>query len=191
MSSPPPSTLTVRDSTCPRGVPGRGGLRRSGNWSRSAAKPRSARSEAAARPSAYWPPRTPPPTSRPWFRGWRRGSPVARERRGRGKPRGEREAGRPPARGKPRDPRKARPPARGKPPGERGPGPPAARGRPGLLAQVAILAAVFTVVSAVAELFGAANLGTALGIGQIAFAVAVVALMVWSGRGSSRKGRPR
>ena len=102
---------------------------------------------------------------------------MARERRGRGKPRGEREAG--------------RPPARGKPPGERGPGPPAARGRPGLLAQVAILAAVFAVVSAVAELFGAANLGTALGIGQIAFAVAVVALMVWSGRGSSRKGRPR
>jgi len=50
---------------------------------------------------------------------------------------------------------------------------------------------VLAVVSAVAELFGAANLGTALGIGQIAFAVAVVALMVWSGRGSSRKGRPR
>jgi hypothetical protein len=44
--------------------------------------------------------------------------------------------------------------------------------------QIAFLAAVFAVVVLVAELAGAANLGVALGIGQIAFAIAVVYLLV-------------
>jgi len=38
--------------------------------------------------------------------------------------------------------------------------------------------AVFAIVSALAELFGAANLGTALGIGQLAFALAVALLII-------------
>jgi hypothetical protein len=44
--------------------------------------------------------------------------------------------------------------------------------------QVALLFGVFAAVSAIAKLAGAANLGTALGIGQIAFALALVALLV-------------
>jgi hypothetical protein len=44
--------------------------------------------------------------------------------------------------------------------------------------QLAFLAAVFAVVVLVAELAGAANLGVALGIGQIAFAIAVMYLLV-------------
>jgi hypothetical protein len=47
-----------------------------------------------------------------------------------------------------------------------------------LLTQLAILAAVFAAATAIAELAGAKNLGTALGIGQIAFAVALVALLI-------------
>jgi hypothetical protein len=47
-----------------------------------------------------------------------------------------------------------------------------------LLAQTAFLAAVFAVTTLVAELAGAANLGVALGIGQIAFAIALVGLML-------------
>jgi hypothetical protein len=46
------------------------------------------------------------------------------------------------------------------------------------LAQAALLVGVFAAVSAVARLAGAANLGTALGIGQIAFAIALVALLL-------------
>jgi len=46
------------------------------------------------------------------------------------------------------------------------------------IAQVALLVAVFAVVTAIAELAGAANLGTALGIGQIAFVAALVALLL-------------
>ncbi len=38
---------------------------------------------------------------------------------------------------------------------------------------------MFAVVTLVAWAAGAANLGVALGIGQVAFALAVVALMVW------------
>jgi hypothetical protein len=48
----------------------------------------------------------------------------------------------------------------------------------GLGVQLAFLAAVFAVVVLVAELAGAANLGVALGIGQIAFAIAVMYLLV-------------
>ena len=44
--------------------------------------------------------------------------------------------------------------------------------------KLAILAAVFLAVAAVAELAGAANLGTALGIGQIAFILVLVALLL-------------
>ena len=47
-----------------------------------------------------------------------------------------------------------------------------------LLARIAVALGVFAVVSAIAELAGAANLGTALGIGQIAFALAFVALLL-------------
>jgi hypothetical protein len=46
------------------------------------------------------------------------------------------------------------------------------------LAQVALLLAVFAAATAIAELAGAANLGTALGIGQIAFALALVAVLI-------------
>jgi hypothetical protein len=48
----------------------------------------------------------------------------------------------------------------------------------GLGLQLALLAAVFAVAVLVAELAGAANLGVALGVGQIAFAIAVIYLLV-------------
>jgi hypothetical protein len=44
--------------------------------------------------------------------------------------------------------------------------------------QIATALGVFALVSALAELFGAANLGTALGIGQFAFALTVAALII-------------
>jgi hypothetical protein len=44
--------------------------------------------------------------------------------------------------------------------------------------QIAALAAVFAVTTAIAELAGAVNLGTALGVGQIAFAIALVLLLL-------------
>ena len=44
--------------------------------------------------------------------------------------------------------------------------------------QVALLALVFAVTTGVAELAGAANLGTSLGIGQVAFTVVLVALLL-------------
>ena len=44
--------------------------------------------------------------------------------------------------------------------------------------QLLLAFAVFAAVAGVAELAGAANLGTALGIGQIAFAAALVALIL-------------
>jgi hypothetical protein len=46
------------------------------------------------------------------------------------------------------------------------------------LRQAAILVAVFALTAALAELLGAKNLGTALGFGQIAFAVALVWLLI-------------
>ena len=46
------------------------------------------------------------------------------------------------------------------------------------LAQAGILIAVFAVVSLIADLAGAANLGVALGVGQIAFAIALVVVIV-------------
>jgi hypothetical protein len=51
-------------------------------------------------------------------------------------------------------------------------------GRMSGLAQVAILAAVVAFATLVAELAGAANLGVALGVGQIAFTLALVVLLL-------------
>jgi hypothetical protein len=48
----------------------------------------------------------------------------------------------------------------------------------GLGVQLVFLAAVFGVAVLVAELAGAANLGVALGVGQIAFTIAVVYLLL-------------
>jgi hypothetical protein len=82
--------------------------------------------------------------------------------------RAKRDAGRPArgARGAGRPPRRAGAP-------ESGSGiAPRSRSGWGLGVQVAFLAAVFGIVVLVAELAGAANLGVALGIGQIAFAIA-------------------
>jgi hypothetical protein len=45
-------------------------------------------------------------------------------------------------------------------------------------AQGAILVAVFAATTGVAELAGAANFGTALGIGQIGFTLALVVLLL-------------
>ena len=45
-------------------------------------------------------------------------------------------------------------------------------------AQVGVLVAVFALVSLIADLAGAANLGVALGIGVIAFAIALVVMIV-------------
>ena len=47
-----------------------------------------------------------------------------------------------------------------------------------LLVQIAVLAATMAVVTVIALLAGAANLGTALGICQIAFAIVLVALLL-------------
>jgi hypothetical protein len=47
-----------------------------------------------------------------------------------------------------------------------------------LLAQVGLLVAAFAAATALAELFGAANLGTALAFGQIAFVAALVWLLL-------------
>jgi hypothetical protein len=53
------------------------------------------------------------------------------------------------------------------------------RPRMSLALQLGILAAVFLGTTLIAELAGAANLGVALGVGQIAFAIAAVWLIVW------------
>jgi hypothetical protein len=46
--------------------------------------------------------------------------------------------------------------------------------------QFAVPIAAFAVVTAVAKAGGAANLGTALGIGQVAFALALVGVLLWT-----------
>jgi hypothetical protein len=73
-----------------------------------------------------------------------------------------------------REERPARPPTAEPPPT-----PPPRRPRMGLAAQLGILVAVFAVAVLIAELAGAANLGVAFGIGQIAFALAALWLIVW------------
>ena len=45
-------------------------------------------------------------------------------------------------------------------------------------AQALLLVAVLVLATLVAELAGAANLGVALGVGQVAFAIALVFLLV-------------
>jgi hypothetical protein len=74
--------------------------------------------------------------------------------------------------------RRARPPAprpRAPEPAEPAPERPSM----GLAAQLGISIGVFAVATLIAELAGAANLGVALGVGQIAFAITVVWLIVW------------
>jgi hypothetical protein len=72
--------------------------------------------------------------------------------------------------------------ARPRAPAERGPERAATGGRAapgwGLAFQIAFVVAVFGLGVLVAELAGAANLGVSFGIGQIAFAIAVVYLLV-------------
>jgi uncharacterized membrane protein (DUF485 family) len=45
-------------------------------------------------------------------------------------------------------------------------------------AQILVLVAAFAAATLIAELAGAANLGTAMAFGQIAFAIALVALLM-------------
>jgi hypothetical protein len=59
-----------------------------------------------------------------------------------------------------------------------------------MAATVGIPLLSFAVVTAIAELAGAANLGTALGFGQIAFVVALVAMMLRPTRAPARERRP-
>jgi hypothetical protein len=66
----------------------------------------------------------------------------------------------------------------GRPAGRTGPASGRASSGWGLGVQLAFLVAVFAVVVLVAELAGAANLGVALGVGQIAFAIAVTYLLL-------------
>jgi hypothetical protein len=82
------------------------------------------------------------------------------------------------SRRKPRTPQGSRP-ARGRPPREEPPKQPPRRPSWSLAATLGFAIGVFAVVTLVAWAAGAANLGVALGIGQIAFAIAVVWLMVW------------
>lgn len=70
-------------------------------------------------------------------------------------------------------------PARGRPEPEPRRGPPPQRPRWGLLPTLGLAVGVFAGVTLISWAAGAANLGVALGIGQVAFALVVVALMVW------------
>jgi hypothetical protein len=70
-------------------------------------------------------------------------------------------------------------PARGRPDPEPRREPPPQRPRWGLLPSLGLAIGVFAGVTLISWAAGAANLGVALGIGQIAFAIVVVALMVW------------
>ena len=49
-----------------------------------------------------------------------------------------------------------------------------------MIRQLLILAGAFVAAAAIAEAAGAANLGVALGIGQIAFSLALVGLLLWA-----------
>jgi hypothetical protein len=83
--------------------------------------------------------------------------------------------------------RPGRAPSGGRP-GGRAPGAARTRGRapshaarassPRAPLDVAVLIAVFAVTAGIAELAGAANLGVALGVGQVAFAIALVVLLL-------------
>lgn len=54
--------------------------------------------------------------------------------------------------------------------------PPRSSGR--LAIDLAVLTAIFAATVGIAELAGAANLGVAFGIGQVSFAIALVALLL-------------
>ncbi len=62
------------------------------------------------------------------------------------------------------------------PPEEVPPARPRASGR--IAIDLAVLTAIFAATVGIAELAGAANLGVALGIGQVSFAIALVVLLV-------------
>jgi len=70
------------------------------------------------------------------------------------------------------------PPSSAAPPGPRSAGPSTPRTSRRLALDLGILAAVFAAAVGIAELAGAANLGVAFGIGQVAFAIALVALLL-------------
>jgi hypothetical protein len=53
---------------------------------------------------------------------------------------------------------------------------------PPLLRQTLLLIAIFAAVTVIASLAGAVNLGTAMTFGQVAFAIALVVLMLRSPR---------
>jgi hypothetical protein len=67
-------------------------------------------------------------------------------------------------------------PASGSP--SQGPAPGRPPNKISFAGQVALLVAVFAATVGLAELFGAANLGVAFGIGQIVFAIVLVALLL-------------
>jgi hypothetical protein len=75
---------------------------------------------------------------------------------------------------------RGRPAAGAAEPHGRAPGARGAERRPSrrVAADVGVLIAVLAVTTGVAELAGAANLGVALGVGQVAFAIALVALLL-------------
>jgi hypothetical protein len=88
----------------------------------------------------------------------------------------------PATRGRPADAAAARgrpanaPASQDRPAGAAPPGPGGAAA--GLPARLALLAAVFAVTVGIAEIAGAANLGVSFGIGQIAFAIALLVLLI-------------
>jgi hypothetical protein len=70
-------------------------------------------------------------------------------------------------------------PARGRPDPARGePGRRPAGSDPGLAVQIGLPALAFALAVGVAELVGAANLGVAFGVGQVAFIVVLVAVLM-------------
>jgi hypothetical protein len=69
--------------------------------------------------------------------------------------------------------------SRRRPPGASSPQPARrSASSPGLLGQIAILVAVVAVVTLIAELAGAANLGVALSLGTIAFTIVLMYLIL-------------
>lgn len=58
------------------------------------------------------------------------------------------------------------------------PSPERAAGGPSFLLQVAVVIGAFVGATLLAELFGADSLGVAIGIGQITFAIALVAVLL-------------
>jgi hypothetical protein len=69
-------------------------------------------------------------------------------------------------------------PRRAGPPSERGPSTRPRSSSRRLAHDLGILTAVFGATVAIAELAGAANLGVAIGVGQVAFAIALVGLLL-------------